>query len=365
MSVPFLTELLTAGLAAASAAGGYLIREYRNRLRPFFQVEAIEGAIAKLSDTVTLPEPLLAALKDGRILKDLTGSADLDDVSDRLKVADRLVSSAPAILAAIDRVSSGTDNAEFLTALRELFKKRNFDDWMVRLLVAGAFDPIPVTPDLTKSLAMWDDEDADGSVFIDFPGGACNFGNNFSTPAVKGKCEPFLKCITSVDKAVLSQILTKFRLILAAEHTAALRAAPLLKKIRNENSRWCFFIYFANLSQYPVVIENASTAILRDQQSGLRVTVPCYLALRESADAAKGEQLRDTSRPIVVAPGSGSSFALITHATQLQMPLGSAVREAYDRGAAQCRLRISILRVGLFKRQSFMSVWTPFVDTTN
>ena len=62
MAIP--TELQAVAIGLGGAALGYAFREYRNRVRPFFQITEIDGTITKRTDRAEITATTAEKLTD-------------------------------------------------------------------------------------------------------------------------------------------------------------------------------------------------------------------------------------------------------------------------------------------------------------
>jgi hypothetical protein len=359
------TEILAALIGLAGAVIGYAFREYRNRARPFFQVTTVDGGMLKMLDEHEVEESITSELEDSFYIKKIEAKCLMRDIDDRWDKADDVKRFWPQVKDHVDQVLSSTKDESITDSLSRLLSLGQFDRWMMLLLVNDklSFENIPSEDD--QRVATYRSQENNGSLWISFPNNAVNFGNNLQVGIIKSKVIPFIRVVTSLDKEIIFETLRQFKNIMEIEYQSAVSVVDDLKKIRDQNSRWAFMCYFANLSKNPVIIDNKSKLLIADS-TGVKYQETCYLAViqPDENDQFGASKITDTKKPLVVRPSSDIEFVFITTKTQEEMSRGSAIREAYDRGEASLKFSINIRKVGLFKRQKYETTDFPFVSSS-
>jgi len=342
-------ELTIAIIGIVAAILGYAFREFRNRARPFFHITKVDGTIIRKSDRVPVTEEIRKNLETSFYIGNLSPSPELGVIGTTWNSADDVKQYWPDVENKIRETLTAASGENFITRLSEAFNMRFFEKMLLTCLVV---DKITVnhklTSDAPEVIPIYDEEEYEGSVWICFPERARQFGNHFKVPAIRAKCQPFLNAIQQFDKDAIISVLNCFLAVMHREYQTALRVEQPLHDIRNENSRWVFYAYFANLGSYPVIIHRDARLVVQDPASK-PFKEGCYLAV------LKEDSICDTDTPVVVKPGDDASICFITNNIQKEMPLGTAIRESYNRGQAYCRIHIKVTKIGLLKTQG---VWS-------
>lgn len=353
-------QIVAAIMALIGAVLGYIYREYRNKVQPFFQITKIDGAVNRRSDLVAIEKSVADRLLGSQILLKISTireKAFLGEIFDVWDRADDLQRHWPTVDEAIEEVLQASGDDKFIGALGNLVMSPYFDYWIINGL---AIDKIPrpsVTTSRPAKIPIVDSKHDPNKVWICIPGKNFLFGRQLSEPAVRGKVTPLLDAISRVDKEPIRETLTAFRELLAPEFGRAEAVAPKLKEVIDHSSLWMFYIFLANVSNYPIVIETTGRLLVRD--GDIKFKEETYMAINQS-DGTAVVSWADANTPLVVRPGSDVSFAMITKNRQQDMRRGGAFREAFDKGKASMKIRLRIQRVGLVKRQWFSSQWIPF-----
>jgi hypothetical protein len=356
-------EVLATLLAIIGAILGYAFREYRNKVRPFFQLSELTGGLTKRSDDVQVEQDIVDKLSNTFYIKELDQKNTLGEVWDRWDRADDVESYWPKVRDYLDKVLAATTDEALIRSLPELFELKYFGMWMMLMLVGDRIKFSKIPKALPTRIQVFDSEDKKGCVWFSFPTNAQDFGNNFSEPVIRSKCTPFINSIKYLHRDSLFSILRQYKDILENEYKAAVSSIHALKAIKDNHSRWDFFCYFANLSQSPVVIENRGGVSIFDKGTKFKLTEECYLANLQTNEGKRS--ILDTINPIILRGGADAEFVFITKHTQSQMELGKHLREVFERGRATVRLSFRVRKVGLLKRQRYVSPSFPFVESSD
>ena len=341
-------EILAAVIGISSGIIGYAFREYRNRVKPFFHITKINGTVTRRTDSIQISDEINDLTKDNFYVKELGQNSTLGDINDKSTKATRLKAVWPKIETKIEALINVDNEKDATSLLYGLFDYDLFEELMLRLLVTDKVNLGSCSAPLEEKISIFDDDDHDGSVWICFPEHAKNFGNNFKSPVIRAKCQPFIDTIKHLDLEKLKDCFSQVLNIMKKEFNNALLVEPKLIDVINENSRWVFYCYLANLSNRPIVVNHNAIIAIRDKQTG-KFKEECYLAVIE-----KGS-IQDTEVPLVVKPGEGNSFCFISRKIQKEMIYGTTIRETYDRSQATCRIGATISKTGLIGKQKSWS----------
>ncbi len=348
-------EILATIIGLVGGLIGYAIREYLNRSRPFYHLTRVDGGTIRKADTVLVSEDILTSLTDTFFDFKLQSETTLANIDDRLTHANEVVNSWPGIEKKIQQLEKCQQNEDFIEHLYEVFELSYFREIAFQLLVRDKISIASPDRDKEEVIQIYDDDENEGCVWIWFPEHATKFGRNLKMPAVRAKCQRFLDCIRVGDCDKLLTLFRSIHQIMQREYQSALRVQQLLTALRNENSRWVFHAYFANLGHMPVIIQKDTQLIINDPKTGV-FREKCYLAVVREGN------IEDIATPLVVKAGEDASVCFITDNIQRTMDLGKAIRESFDRGKAACRVKIRVFRVGLFPNQEIWSMPLSFKE---
>ena len=354
-------EITATLIAIASAAGGYALREFRNRARPFLAIEAIDGRVQRNVDSVAVPTDVRSALAGSFYVKELDPTEDVRAIDETWDRADDVARMWPEMRARIDRVIGASTDDEFRAALPELLKLVFFERIAMKLLVRDELSFAPPPADAKEWIAVSEDTDKKGCVWFHFPGQTYPFGNTLSHATVRAKVMPFIEAVRFGQSDAVRAGLKELRRRMEAEFQAAVNAVAKLRNLLDEHLRWGVQFYFANLSASPVVVHKAGTLTVTDP-SGLRATEECYLAVVKTSSEGR-EYWSDANSPIVVRGHEDARLVLITRQEQNRMKLGKALRETFDRGAGTFELTMTVNRIGLIRTQVLRTPAHRFSDT--
>ncbi len=360
MSIPI--EVIVTCIGLAGAGLGYAIREYRNRVRPFFQIVHIDGAMIKGDDRVEIPEQVSKKLTDTFYLDELGELSALSEVCKVYAQTNEMVNLWQQDKPAVEEILRSPDEARMADSLCSALNSESIDEWLMRMLVSNRIT-VNYTPaeDSKEMVPVHEDAENKGMVWLFFPRKATSFGSHLSNAAVRAKCKAFIDAVRFMHVDTIKNTFDQFKQIVESSYTKAVECRPVIKELVNERSRWCFKCYLANLSSHPIMLENTARITVRDSNTKVRFVEACYLVLWTVQEGGK-RILSDTRSPIVVRPGGDAEFAFITDMTQSGMDLGKAMRECYDRAESRCHITVAMRKVGLLKRQKCRSAKSTFSD---
>jgi len=186
-------------------------------------------------------------------------------------------------------------------------------------------------------------------VWLAFPQNTVSFGSFMHEKVMRAKAAPFLRILSSLDPALVHPVVQQIRNVGEKDYHIATEVEPKLKTLRDQSSRWVLKIYFANLSNKPLMIQTTCQLSVLDHPKR-RFVEDCYVATihPDGSDS----NYTDAVCPLVVKGGEDITFAVITENQQKEMKLGSSLREAFDRGQGNCRVHLHLTKVGLLSNQS-------------
>jgi hypothetical protein len=361
MTIQLPYEIWATVIGIGGAVLGYAFREYRNRVRPFFQITRIAGDTIKKSDRVNVSKETSDKLKSTFYLDELKMNDRLGNVSNVHKQAEQVRNWWPEDRPTIDQVLASNTDDELCHALISTTNFRSIERWLLILLVSDKLHVSVGAARGAPKIAVEEDDEDEGRVWFMFPNKAVSFGNHLKNAAFRSKCQPFIDAVKTLDHDAIKTTFTRFKELAEAEYRSSMECLPELKNLSDTNSRWCFYCYLANLNDTPIIIKTQAYLHVCDK-TGVHYKEDCYLALLK-ADKDGNLDLTDTKTPIVVPVGKDVQFALITTKTQIMMTRGTAVRECFERKESKCHITVKIRHVGLFEQQRFCSQSTTFIAT--
>jgi hypothetical protein len=119
--------------------------------------------------------------------------------------------------------------------------------------------------------------------------------------------------------------------------------------------------YVANVDSTPLIIEPNASILVRDRRT---INYVLRGSLFTASYSESGDSLgyNSNSTPIIIRSGEDAKFSIVTNETQGELVDGSAVRECFSRGLALCRIKVSLRKVGLIRRQAYLSPSIPFAE---
>lgn len=358
MAINIAPEVIATGVGILSAVTGYGFREYRNRIRPFFQVTRIDGEVTKNTDETIIDEEVVASLENSFYMKKIASKTRVRDALDKYKKAAQIKANWPEIEMLVGDVLSADDDASLIEALSRAFSNGAFERFVMVLLVTDRLVCPSASTDAQERITVYDSEERNGSVWLSFPANVQNFGNMFKDPAMRAKCAPLIDNVRFLCRDNLRRVFERFSRILEAENRIAVEVFPRLQVGINQHSRWALYCYFANLSHNPLIIEK-DACLTVVQKGQVKISEPCYVTILK-LDEDGDQYIADTQTPLTVRSESDVEFCLVTNKTQGEMNLGGVMRDVYDKGGGKCYLTVTVRRVGLFKRQRLRTTVCDF-----
>jgi hypothetical protein len=346
--------------AAAGSLAGYAFREYRNRVTPFLQIVNVSGDNFRNSDSCKLDANVINQLKAAASTEPLTERSTLKEVYGAWDSMSEISINWPKYKDKVHAFLANNAIEEYRSLLWQLFRYQHFDDTLTRLLTAGKLS-VP-SADSTLQPILDSFYDPDGA-WIVFPNGNASLGTNYKTDSqiVQKRLSPFLDLVIRLEIPKIQSVLADYEKILSEDYYIANEVVAPLKAILDISSRWMLECYVANVDSTPLIIEPNASIIVRDRRTINYVLRGSLLAAPYSES---GDSLgyHSTSTPIIIRSGEDARFAIVTNETQGELIDGSAVRECFSRGVALCRIKVFLRKVGLLRRQSYLSPSIRFAE---
>jgi len=251
MTVDIHPDILRVLLGLAGTAVGYAVREYQNRIVPFFQVFRIEGSRAAAWEIVSIPDDVRSELVGTFYIKELQPGSLFGHLFGCWDRADDVIRFWPEVKPLLGRVLSATTDADLEEGIYRLCNSSWFDQWFVRLVSRSQLHFDESAADLSQKVQVLLDkgnEQRNGVYWVNTVFGATLFGQQMNNPAMLTRFERFVDNIRKLDAERIRRPLTDFQTILEKEHRVALSVVAPLRRLVDSCARWGFFIAFTNLS---------------------------------------------------------------------------------------------------------------------
>lgn len=357
--MPLEIELITIIISTITGILGYMIREYKNKVNPFFEIIHIQNTKDDL-DLVTIPDLIMERINNCFYLPPIKETTNLVNVAECWNNAYDFKEYWPDIKKQTDKVLEAESENNFIDNLTNLFSFRYFGIWMVYLLVTNKIDFLEaeISDDIEEKVHIFDsyiqEEEEGGTVLIDFPKNSYHFGINFKSDFVRNKCKPFLKDIRYLNEKSIKHVLQQYKQVVEQEYNITGRILFPLGKIIIDNSHWVFYTYISNINNYPLIISPNAKVIIKGQKGGNYIE-DCKMALaQQKKDEGYLETINyATQLPIILQSNSDKLVSFTTNKTQKNMINGEAIREVIVKRQGTCFIEIEIQRIGLIKHQKY------------
>ncbi len=366
MSDQLYVSLVTAIITISAAILGYLFREYRNRVKPFLLIQNIEGNFTKTTESVKIPDSIILLLEKSRFINKLNKNDSLINIRDSYKYISSIEIVSKEIIEKMNNliVSLEESNLELSKRnLSELLVYRMFESWLIRLLASDELNIKSSTDESPEIIPVFSSDEFNGSIWFAFPENSVQFGNAFNTHIIlKSKCEPFIEIVKKFDIPQLLNVIKDVFTIIKKEIEISKELYPQLEDIMNQNGRWEFRMYLANLGKHPFLIEKKATLHILDDNGG-KYNEECYLVSLAKDD--KGNTLRtDAKFPLIVGSEKNVEFSFFTFNTQGQMKKGSIIRQIFNDGSGKCFISLGVNKPGIIKHSNIKTQRSIFEDVT-
>jgi hypothetical protein len=363
ITIPIEIQAVLVGLGGAII--GYAIREYRNRVRPFFQITEIAGATKKTSDMIEIGTNVEQKLKNILLIgdeDDVNKTMYLGTLDEMLNRINILVKKWPDSRVLVSQILKSKDDKTISKALSKALLDIMIENMVHMLLIQDKISVIKSPDGQNKSINIdYDGEgELNGTYWISFPSEMIRFGQDYNKKALKKKVTPFIESISAMNKDIIKDVFRQFNDIMEKEYKTAMECQADVKELVDKNSRWTVHGYIANISKSPIVIECDGIIHVHDNRR-VKYKESCFLII-ENVEIEDEDEVEVKTTPLVVRQGEDCEFAFVTKSTQSEMDFGKELRVAFERGEAKCCLSIKLRRVGLIKRQGYKSASTLFIE---
>jgi hypothetical protein len=353
-------EIISVLIGSACGVGGYLFREYQNRTRPYVHIIDVDGGLVRRTDSrPDTPNEVRTKIDGAYWIKALGTTPNVGAIHDAWDRAGNFIQLWPAERQKLDDILNSKDQTALEKSLPELFST-HFLDRIMQALISGDRINFPAIPSgVENNIPIFPGKgNNEGMVWLAFPQNTVSFGTIMHEDVMKAKAEPFLRIISSLDPNLIHPVIQQFREVCEKDFHISTEVEPKLREIRDQSSRWVLTVYFANLSNKPIMLHTKCKLSVLDHPKR-RFTEDAYVVvISKSKDG--DSSYKDAAYPLVIKGGEDITFAVIAVKQQKEMELGSALREAFDRGQGTCRVHLHMTRVGLFSKQKVCAHPAPF-----
>lgn len=343
---------------------GYFLKEYKDRLRPLITITSI-GHLKKLADRIDIPEETVNVVNKSFSIVEISKNENLNTISQAWDTANDVTHYADEFIGLIDKLIQASiqkDKTEFTDILARCLNSTAVERWVRILLLDEIIIPQAVNASLPIQIPVYQSSDDDGCVILGLSRSGTSFGKNFNkAPVAKEKCMRFISIIERLDYDALCQFFTEVKQKIINEKMLAKDAEPILLRLDNENSRWEFQLFIANLGKNPFLIHPKGTIYIKDA-NGASYSEDCYLVLIQR-NAKKEIDRIDTITPLIVRGESDAEISFLTTQTQRQMERGNAIRDAFTSEKAKVQIKFEIEKSGFNRYVDLYSPWVNFVET--
>ncbi|MGK7883644.1 MAG: hypothetical protein AB4057_03340 [Crocosphaera sp.] len=355
-------EILAVLLSISFTIVGYFIREYKNRVTPFFETLYIDE-FRRYDDDIILSESIINSFQEATYINSLEKETKMANLLSSFESISDFKNFWKEVREKTNQVINSQSDEELIKNLSFLFSLQYFHDLIIYYFVVKSLScPIKYNSDSEEEIIhIYDDSDdeTNGSVLIDFPKHETwKFGNNFKRLFYKEKCQDFLNSIKFLKEESIKTTLREFLKIGQKEYNLSNEIYHPLENLIKLNSRWAMYAYIANINNYPIIVKPKCKIIIRHLNN--KFEEECFLT-NISYDNNNDLQIeKSTDKPIILASGQDSLIGFMTYKTQKDMEFGDAIRQAFDSGQGLYKIEIIIQKVGLFKEQKYRSNTNDF-----
>jgi hypothetical protein len=343
---------------------GYLLKEYRDRLRPMISITSI-GQLKKLADRIDVPDETTEAIRKSFSIIEVSKNENLDVIAQAWDTASDVTQYANEFLELIEKLiqaSARKDKADFTETLARCLNSTVIERWIRILLLDELIIPRQVNMELTVQIPVYQSSDDDGCVILGLSKSGTSFGKNFNkAPLAKEKCMRFISIVERLDFDALQIFFNEVKQRMINEKMLAKDVEPVLLRLDNENSRWEFQLFIANLGNTPFLIHPRGIVSIKDA-NGASYSEPCYLVLIRRNEKKELNRI-DTATPLIVRGESDAEVSFITTKTQRQMERGNAMRDAFTSRKAKAQIKFKIEKSGFNRFVNLYSPWVDFIET--
>ncbi len=191
--------------------------------------------------------------------------------------------------------------------MEKLFENGFFQKYFWRFLIKNK--AIDIKTKLNEKKITISDPDKDGNVWLGFPEQDLSF-NITNHTAAQPKFRPFLNNISTLDKDNLSETFERFILFMDSEYQLAVSSINSLTEIKNNQSRWGFYVQISNISSSPFLLELEPKLKIKYKKN--EYTIDLYTTLIESDPNTGENYLKDTTKPLLLKHNEANELVVIT-----------------------------------------------------
>lgn len=359
MDNTILSGIISASIGLLGLIIGYFYREYQIRVKNLIHIYNIDSYMVKYDDSVDIDKNLLENCRKSELLDDLKKTEKYRNVYDNWDVADDLKQFWIDIKSDIDTILNIKKDKEFLTLLSKLFNNKYFEKYIKRFILKNKVDDLK-TKLFEKKISISEVDD-DGDVYIGFPEQNISF-NTTKHPAAKAKYKLFLNNIASLDKDNILETFRRFVVFMDSEYQIGISSIDSLIKIKNDQSRWAFYVQIANISSSPFLMELEPKLKIRYKRNDYIIDL--YTTIIKQNPKTGEDYIDDTSKPLLIKHNEVKELVVITKEREKDIEFGKTIREIFESKKGTYRIEWDVIKPGLFKNQKLRSLKKSFINET-
>ena len=144
------------------------------------------------------------------------------------------------------------------------------------------------------------------------------------------------------------------------EYQFAISSINSLTEIKNNQSRWGFYVQISNISSTPFLLELEPKLKIKYKKN--EYIIDLYTTLIESDPNTGKTYLKDTFKPLLLKHNEAHELVVITKDREKEMEFGKTIREIFDSKKGTYWIEWKVIKPGLFKRQTLKSSKKIFYD---
>lgn len=356
---------LKALLVAFSAFLGYVVREYQNRVEPFYRILGVSGEVTNVQFECEIPQETREWLRDSKVFNAIQERDKLSNLNNARKDIARAKSNKEEIEDTVSEIIKRIrlDDCTYTDNLSALLSNHYFYLILRKNLYSKdlSYSRKPIEIDEDERMNFSRNKDDDGEVIIDFPNRRVRFGSDFDKYEYIYKLmEPFILAVVNYDKELLKQVLEDFLELFSKSFVEIDLHDRNLEQEIDACSQWAFHMFIANNSSKPFIIGKSGLLMVKDRNTRARFKEEVYLALINLQRTGKAEGIWDLPSDHVLKSGESCHLLLLTKDIQKDMSDGLALRNTFTNDSGEAVLTIPLHRIGLTKKTKLTTRPFPF-----
>lgn len=352
-NINIFNSIIAPLIGVIGAIAGYLFREFQFRPKNLIHTYSI-SSLSKYSDIIEIKPDLLKKIKksslpDVQDFKENTTYRLVNSVWDRF---DDVKLFWPNINNDINELLKLKSDSSIINKIVKIMEYKKFDFWMMLFLIGNLADNQKLLSKKEIKIKTID-LDEEGDVYFEFPQKNLSFhvGKN---KALLSKAKILIDNITYWNQENLLIIFKNFQIYMDKEYKIALQVVEELKTLKDEQSRWVFYLQISNISKYPILFELNPIVTIKGGKN--KYNLDLYTALIDEKD-----NIDDTNMPILVDSKNTIRLAVITNELEKDIEFGNAIREIFENEIGTFRINWPIIKPGIVQKSNIKTRYQKFV----